>query len=365
MKGRRALHGSPPRRQRGIAMLVAILLVALGTILAAAVAYKSAMAARMGSATLSFDEAVLVGQGAEAFAAFGLKSIMQASKGSNGQGSGDITLGQQWATPVGPLEVVPGVTLEQLSLEDMQGRFNLNWLVAPPGTQVAPGQQVGIQIPGSSMVDPGAYKAFQHLLELVGVEPAWADKIVDWIDEDQIASSQGAEDSLYMGQSPPYLTANQYITSTTELLALPGFGHERYAKLAPYISALPPGTSLNICTAPGVVLDAFTPSKTEWSGNQNLDKTRAESMACFPNMQAYQASFSNPADFTNASAVAGGGGSGGGTGGNGGRFATTTSYFRLTSLITIGTTEFNLYSLLFMDQQGYFVHPIQRSFSPD
>lgn len=364
MRSRRGPCHTPPHRQRGIAMLVAILLVALGTILAAAVAYKSAMAARMSSATLSFDEAVLVGQGAEAFAAFGLKSIMQASKGTNGQGSGDVTLGQQWATPVGPLEVAPGVTLEQLSLEDMQGRFNLNWLVAPPGTQATPGAG-GIQIPGASQVDPGAYKAFEHLLELVGLEPTWADKIVDWIDQDPIASSQGAEDSLYMGQSPPYLTANQYITSITELLALPGFGHERYAKLAPFITALPPGMPLNICTAPGAVLDAFTPSQTQWSGanSSNLDKTRAETPGCFPNMQAYQASFSSPADFTNASAVAGGGG--GGTGGSGGRFATTSSYFRLTSLITIGTTEFNLYSLLYMDQQGYFVHPIQRSFSPD
>jgi len=235
--------------------------------------------------------------------------------------------------------------------------------VAPPGTQAVPGH-TGASIPGASQVDPGASKAFEHLLELVGIEPMWADKIVDWIDQDQIASTQGAEDSLYMGQSPPYLTANQYITSITELLALPGFGHERYAKLAPFITALPPGMPLNICTAPGAVLDAFTPSQTQWSGanSSNLDKTRAETPGCFPNMQAYQASFSSPADFTNASAVTGGGG---GSGGSGGRFATTSSYFRLTSLITIGTTEFNLYSLLYMDQQGYFVHPIQRSFSPD
>ncbi len=34
------------RRQRGVAMMVAILLVAFGTILAAAIGFKSAMAAR-------------------------------------------------------------------------------------------------------------------------------------------------------------------------------------------------------------------------------------------------------------------------------------------------------------------------------
>ena len=72
--------GSPPARQRGIAMLVAILLVALGTIIAAAVAYESAMTARRSTATLSFDEALLVSEGAEALAAYGLKTVMQMSK---------------------------------------------------------------------------------------------------------------------------------------------------------------------------------------------------------------------------------------------------------------------------------------------
>ena len=46
-----------PRGQRGIAMLVAILLVALGTIIAAAVAYENATAVRRGTATYAFDQA--------------------------------------------------------------------------------------------------------------------------------------------------------------------------------------------------------------------------------------------------------------------------------------------------------------------
>ena len=71
---------------------------------------------------------------------------------------------------------------------------------------------------------------------------------------------QGEDDlTAYLGQNPPYLTANQYVTSASEILALPGFGHDNYAKLAPYITALPPGTALNVCTASGYVLDAFLP----------------------------------------------------------------------------------------------------------
>src|SRR5256886_14959737 len=58
--------GRAPRGQRGIALLVAILLVALGTIIAAAVAYENALSARRGTATYAFDQALLIAQGAEA-----------------------------------------------------------------------------------------------------------------------------------------------------------------------------------------------------------------------------------------------------------------------------------------------------------
>ena len=47
------------------------------------------------------------------------------------------------------------------------------------------------------------------------------------------------------------------------------------------------------------------------------------------------------------------------------KFGQTSSYFRLTSVVTIGSSEFNLYSLLFQDAQAQMVRPIQRSFTPD
>jgi hypothetical protein len=40
------------------------------------------------------------------------------------------------------------------------------------------------------------------------------------------------------------------------------------------------------------------------------------------------------------------------------------SYFRLTSIVTIGSAEFTLYSLLERDQQGQ-THVLMRSYSPD
>jgi hypothetical protein len=46
-------------------------------------------------------------------------------------------------------------------------------------------------------------------------------------------------------------------------------------------------------------------------------------------------------------------------------FVQTSQYFRLTSHITIGTAEFDLYSLLQRDDSTGAVRPILRSYSPD
>ncbi len=366
-------HGRSPPRQRGVALLAAILIVALGTMIAAAVAYENAMTARRGVATYAFDQSVLIAEGAEALAAYGLRQIVQSDPK-------EVYLGQGWDKPYGPLEVVPGVMLEA-QLEDLQGRFNLNNLVQQNGTP-----------------DPVMTAAFTKLLTLVGLEEKWTGYIVDWIDMDGTPSiPEGAEDSVYMGQTVPYRTPNRYITSASELLALPGFGRDRYLKLAPYVTALPWGTKVNICTAQGVVLDAFSaPGHTEFSNDpEGLTKSRqgpgaasasatapgaATSTGCYPTLQNYQATFDPKtwAGTGTATTQAGqiqpqgmittpGVSPIGRTGSRGVQsyVGTTSNYFRLTSIVSIGSTEFDVYSLLFQDSQQQMVRPIQRSFTPD
>jgi len=319
-------RSAPRHRQRGVALLVAILLVALGTVIAATVAYENAMTARRGTSTYAFDQALLVAQGAEALAAYGLQQIRQTDPQH-------IYIGQGWDKTFGPLEVVPGVMLEA-SLEDLQGRFNLNNLINSDGTP-----------------DPVQVQAFTQLLAMLGLEGKWAGYLVDWIDADIVPTTpDGAEDSVYMGQTPPYRTANRYITSASELLALPGFGRDRYVKLAPYVTALPWNTSLNICTAPGFVLDAYLGAgHSEFGANpEQLANNRANSPGCFPTMQNYQAAFDPETWKKSASS----------------KFVMNSSYFRLTSYITIGSTEFSLYSLLYQDGTG-MVRPILRSYTAD
>jgi general secretion pathway protein K len=325
-RAQRQRRRAPRRAQRGIALLVAILLVALGTILAAAIGYESAMTFRRGAATYAFDQSVLIAQGAEALAAYGLRQIRASNPTQTYPGQG-------WDKPFGPLEVVPGVMLEA-SLEDLQGRLNVNNLVRQD----------------NGMPNVEYVNAFTQLLEMLGLETKWAGYLVDWIDADLLPQNpDGAEDTVYMGQVPPYRTPNRYITSISELLALPGFGRDRYLLLAPYITALPAGTKINVCTAKDKVLDAFLGAgHTEFSAEAGaLAKNRTASSGCFPTLSNYQAAL-NPARQKTLSNY----------------FSQTSNYFRLTSFVTIGSTEFSLYSLMFQDATNS-VRPIQRSFTPD
>jgi general secretion pathway protein K len=314
---------NPPRAQRGVAMLVAILLVAVGTVIAASIAFDSAMTARRGVAILAMDQSLMVATGAEALAAYALREDARESEEFDHPG-------EVWGKPYGPLEIVPGIVLTAY-VEDLQGRFNLNSLLQDDGT-----------------VNESTLVQLQRLMEMTGVEPKWAGMIADWIDLDTVERNpDGGEDSLYSGQDPPYRTPNLLLTSTSELLALPGFGRERYLKLAPYITALPYNAPLNLCSAQGVVIDSLIPNHTEFSGEQSPLKTNRE-RGCFPKKEDIEPVLPN--DENKALVLA--------------RIGTKSEYFRLTSLIRIGTSEFALYSLL-KRENGGMVRPIMRSFSKD
>jgi general secretion pathway protein K len=337
---RRRPRTVPTRRhQRGVALLVAILLVALGTIIAATMAYNNAMTARRAAATFAFDQALLISEGAEALAAYGLQ---QQAK----QNSPYIYPGQAWSQPLPPTEVIPGVTLEA-HLEDMQGRFNINNLVGSDG-----------ETPNNV-----AIQAFQRLLTMLNLDPKWADYIVDWIDKDTTPRQDGAEDSVYLEMDPPYRTPNLPITSTSELMALPGFTRADFDKLAPHIVALPIGEELNVCSADPWVLDALTGHQQFSADPQQFEKDREAAGTCFPTpAQVEQAAGDvqgtspttpnqpvpgtvQPQTLANL-------------------LTDKSRWFRLTSFVTLGSTQFSVYTVLFLDSTG-MARPVMRSFTPD
>src|SRR4029077_11080690 len=77
-------------RQRGIALLVAIVMFAIATTVAAAITYNKAMAARRAAATFTLEQALQAGMAAESFAAVVLEDNGNKNK---------TQLNDAWAEP--------------------------------------------------------------------------------------------------------------------------------------------------------------------------------------------------------------------------------------------------------------------------
>lgn len=313
-----------PRQQRGVALITAVLIVALATILAVNVAFKGYLDQRRSITMFSLDQGFEIAMGAEAWAA----DILRKDR-MGGSKTDDLT--EEWATPIPPIPVDGGEVTGQL--EDMQGRFNLNSLVKLEN--------------GALIKDEAAVKRFKSLLEILELEEKWADFIVDWLDSDiEAGFPEGAEDSVYTSLTPAYRPPNMRITRTSELLALNGFGLERYQKLEPFVAALPAGTSINLCTAAPEVLDAQVEGMREFTlARENVVEMRKQ--RCYPSLQDFQSRL-NPdqkRELIDEKVL-----------------GEDSSYFRANIWVTIGTTQFTLYSLLYRANGTNLVRPILRSF---
>lgn len=314
------MNRAASRRQSGVALITAVLMVALATMLAVDVGYRGFLDQRRSGTLFALDQGLEIALGAEAWAADFLKRDMQESQNDH--------LGETWARPLPPLPIEGG-TVEG-RLEDMQGRFNLNNLVHGDGTP-----------------NPVAVQQLERILALLEIEPSWAAAMADWIDQDtQPGFPDGAEDTIYTGMDPPHLAANMPVTRVSELLVLPGFGPERYARLRPYVSALPVGTPLNVCTAPGVVLDALSENAREYSVNPE-DLAKRRQSACFPTLEELRGSLGDAAYNELKDSL-----------------TESSAYFRATVWVTIGTTQFTLYSLLARGGAGT-IRPALRSFGSE
>jgi len=308
------------RKQRGVALITAVLIVALATILAVNVGFRGMLDQRRSATLFSLDQSYEIALGAEAWAADFLLQDARESKTDH--------LGETWARPLPPLPIEGGAV--EGRLDDQQGRFNLNNLVFQDGT-----------------TNPEAVKQLERVLAALQIETAWATTMADWIDLDaQPGFPDGAEDSVYTGQNPAHLAANMPITRTSELMVLPGFGAERYGKLKPYVSALPVGTKLNVCTAPGIVLDALSDDTREFGVNpKDLADRRKD--ACFPSLEELRGALGDEAYNKVKNSL-----------------TESSNYFRATVWVTIGTTQFTLYSLLARSGAGT-VRPQLRSFGSE
>lgn len=294
----------PLERQRGVAVLTAMLVVTLGTIIAVNMMWDASVDQRRAAAGLAADQGLAYLHGAEAWAG----DILRQDKVDSPQSD---HLGEPWALEIAPLPVDGGAISGRL--EDLQGRFNLNNLITPQGE-----------------ADPLAQAQFERLLASLGLDPRLAGIVVDWLDADADRGfPDGAEDEAYARVIPPYRTPNWTITSTSELTAMTGIEAEGYRTLLPYVTALPLGTLVNVNTASAPVLASLS---------DEIDLTQAASLL----EQRGSAAFAN-IDATFDGLI---------SADVRGRIDGSSSYFLLTATVVLGTHQFTLYSVLQRHQSG-------------
>lgn len=310
--GRAAARAPGGTRERGVAVLTAMLVVTIGTLLAVNLMWISTLDQRRTAGALAADQGVILLQGAEAWAGDILRQDLVDSP--------DIDhLGEVWAQDIPPLPVDGGAIAGRL--EDLQGRFNLNNLVGRNGRE-----------------DELAVAQFERLLSTLEIDPTLVGAVVDWIDPDtETRFPHGGEDTWYSDTDPQYRTANTMITTPTELLAVRGFDLETYTRLAPYVTALPSGSTINVNTASDVVLASLS-DMIDLSLAASLVEQRAD-----VGFSDVDGAFRGLVEAEMLPRIDG-----------------VTEYFMLTSTVQLGTTQLTMRSVLHRDQSG-LVRPLLRN----
>ncbi len=207
-------------RQRGVAVVLAMGVVALAAMAAAAMLASQSTWSRHVELTSEHVQArVLVQAGVD---------WARALLGDDRRISSVDHLGEPWAMRLPPVPVDNGELAGQI--DDQQGSFNLNNLVR-----------------GGVLV-PAQLAHFRRLLEILGLPDALASSLTDWL-------------------RPADPAAGRSLMELAELALVRGFDEPVRARLRPFVTALPRFTAVNVNTASPEVLAAVI-------GGLDLDAAR-------------------------------------------------------------------------------------------
>lgn len=232
---------SAPERQRGVALIVALLVVAIAVILVAALLDRGELALARTRNVLRGEQADAYALGLDRYAA----QVLMASKAKGGADSS----ASPWAMPLPPQDV-PGGTIAG-AMRDLDGCFNLNNL-APTAAHRSEWSRV-----------------FATLLLTLQLDPTLEQAVDNWLDPARADTEDG---NRYLSQAPPYRPRGGLFVHVSELRLVRGVDGTAYARLAPHVCVLAPGSTINVNTATLPVLWALTGSQaaaeSRWQGGR-------------------------------------------------------------------------------------------------
>ncbi len=208
-----------PARERGMALLIVLLLVAAMSVLVIAMLDDIRFGIRRAGNSEAIAQARWYALGAEALAGERLRQAHAEGVDAFAPG------GSARQAMAFPLEH-GGI---RARVDDATACFNLNSVVEGM-PEAWRRRELGVR----------QYVALLRALDFPEHQAqAMADALVDWIDSDQVRSPQGAEDAAYVGGDSGYRTGGALLADASELRAIAHHPQAAYARIRPLVCAQP------------------------------------------------------------------------------------------------------------------------------
>ncbi len=222
--------GNARSRAQGAALIIALLLTALGAAVAAQLIQP--LAGWLAREYTSRDTQASYTL-ADAAATWSLTVLTGDARVSTIDHYGEL-----WAIALPPTQVEGG-TIEG-RITDLQTRFNLNSL-APNGVR----SEANVAVARS-------------LFARAGVPASLVDRLTEALDKDEVTATGQSESQVYGA-----VLRNAKIDTLADLLDIGGFSHSKLDALAPWVTVLPEASTININTASYDLLAAALPDVNE------------------------------------------------------------------------------------------------------
>ncbi len=282
-------------KQQGIALLMAMLVVAIASVTAVSLVHEQSLIIRKTEHIRNTDIALMYSLGLEDYARIVLKKDKKDSKLDS--------LDENWAIGIPALPIDGGFLSG--SLQDAQALFNIN-----------------------SVLEQENADRFIALCNNLNVNPDFVPALKDWLDKDlEVNGSEGAEDDYYTSLEQPYRTANRLMSDVSELLLVKGMDREKFEILKPFITVLPVTTTLNINTIPVEIYSSFKNAPDAETFINEREKDPFSSISDYQKRMKHEISDKI--------------------------LSVTTNYFLASGLVTLGEKTTFVSTLIYRDKNGH------------
>ncbi|MCF6298983.1 MAG: type II secretion system minor pseudopilin GspK [Thiomicrorhabdus sp.] len=345
--------------QRGVALITALLVVSLATIMAISLMSRQHIDIRRTGNMMQSDQAYLDAVAAETF----VGQLLANVRASGQSDFDDLSLFNLALVQLSG-DMSSEIRLVSVQATYPESKFNVNTLITDEGKVNVKQQAVYRRLLSSIVAELGGNT--DQVDSLIS-------SLLDWLDQDEEARIDGAEDSVYENKDIPYKAANRMLVSISELRLVEGYSKallegvpadeeqetDAIEGILAYVDALPYEYStinVNAVSKPKIIAALSTylepgmvdelldgkpfESIDQFTKNETFDSIKSGSQETWKKLTDEMRSYQN-------------------------NLAIQSSYFMVKSNVVIGKTVVNLNSLIYVDKNGTKFEVISRVICTD